>query len=151
VILSPARLVLVRHGQSTYNASGHLQGQTDTALSDAGRAEATALRPFLAHFEQVVTRHREGLRRMSFAINHAADLETEIGFEEPDVAVLEELGRFLGHAGLKTLVTDQALGEVGAEGFYRALRFVEHSPHRRTETGPFAMVTEDRYGSQKTI
>ena len=55
MILSPARLVLVRHGQSTYNASGHLQGQTDTALSDAGRAEATALRPFLAPFEQVVT------------------------------------------------------------------------------------------------
>jgi glucosyl-3-phosphoglycerate phosphatase len=55
VILSSARLVLVRHGQSTYNASGHLQGQTDTALSDAGRAEAEALRPFLPHFEQVVT------------------------------------------------------------------------------------------------
>jgi glucosyl-3-phosphoglycerate phosphatase len=55
VILSSARLVLVRHGQSTYNASGHLQGQTDTALSDAGRAEAEALRPFLPRFEQVVT------------------------------------------------------------------------------------------------
>ena len=55
MILSSARLVLVRHGQSTYNASGHLQGQTDTPLSDAGRAEATALRPFLTGFEQVVT------------------------------------------------------------------------------------------------
>ena len=55
MILSSARIVLVRHGQSTYNASGHLQGQTDTPLSDVGRAEATALRPFLTGFEQVVT------------------------------------------------------------------------------------------------
>lgn len=54
-MLTPPRLFLVRHGQSTYNASGHLQGQTDTALSDAGRAEAEALRPFLPRFEQVVT------------------------------------------------------------------------------------------------
>src|SRR5689334_4521412 len=54
-MLTPPRLVLVRHGQSTFNASGHLQGQTDTPLSDAGRAEAEALRPFLPRFEQVVT------------------------------------------------------------------------------------------------
>jgi probable phosphoglycerate mutase len=54
-MLTPPRLVLVRHGQSTFNASGHLQGQTDTALSDAGRAEAEALRPFLPRFAQVVT------------------------------------------------------------------------------------------------
>jgi len=55
VILSPARIVLVRHGQSTYNAHGRLQGQTDTPLSDVGRAEAEALRPFLPRFEQVIT------------------------------------------------------------------------------------------------
>ena len=39
-----ARLVLVRHGQSTYNAQARLQGQADPPLSDAGRAEAVALR-----------------------------------------------------------------------------------------------------------
>lgn len=55
MILSPARIVLVRHGQSTYNAQGRLQGQADPPLSDIGRAEAEALRPFLPHFEQVVT------------------------------------------------------------------------------------------------
>jgi broad specificity phosphatase PhoE len=54
-MLTPPRLVLVRHGQSTYNAAGRLQGQTDTPLSDQGRAEAEALRPFLPRFEQVVT------------------------------------------------------------------------------------------------
>ena len=35
-----ARLFLVRHGQSTYNAQARLQGQADPPLSDAGRAEA---------------------------------------------------------------------------------------------------------------
>jgi probable phosphoglycerate mutase len=61
-MLTPPRLVLVRHGQSTFNASGHLQGQTDTELSEQGRAEAEALRPFLPRFEQVVT---SDLRRAS--------------------------------------------------------------------------------------
>ena len=54
-MLTPPRLVLVRHGQSTYNAVARLQGQTDTPLSDRGRAEAEALRPVLPRFEQVVT------------------------------------------------------------------------------------------------
>jgi probable phosphoglycerate mutase len=50
-----ARLVFVRHGQSTYNAQMRLQGQADPPLSDTGRAEARALAPFLEPFEQVVT------------------------------------------------------------------------------------------------
>ena len=48
-MLSP-RLVLVRHGQSTWNADGLLQGQADPPLSDRGRAEAAALAPALAGF-----------------------------------------------------------------------------------------------------
>ena len=51
----PARLVLVRHGQSTYNAQQRLQGQADPPLSDAGRDEARALARVLPAFEQVVT------------------------------------------------------------------------------------------------
>lgn len=54
-MLTPPRLVLVRHGQSTYNAQARLQGQADPPLSDAGRAQAEALRPFLPRFAQVVT------------------------------------------------------------------------------------------------
>ena len=42
-----ARLILVRHGQSTYNAQARLQGQADPPLSDAGRAEAELLQPAL--------------------------------------------------------------------------------------------------------
>ena len=42
-----ARLILVRHGQSTYNAQARLQGQADPPLSEAGRAEARAAAPAL--------------------------------------------------------------------------------------------------------
>ena len=52
-----ARLILVRHGQSTHNAQARLQGQADPPLSDAGRAEAELLRPALPRFDddRVVT------------------------------------------------------------------------------------------------
>lgn len=39
------RLLLVRHGQSEWNASRRLQGQADIALSEEGRRQADALRP----------------------------------------------------------------------------------------------------------
>ena len=48
----PARLFLVRHGQSTFNAQARLQGQADPPLSDAGRAEAKLLKPALARFDE---------------------------------------------------------------------------------------------------
>lgn len=37
------RLILVRHGETTWNVSGHYQGRTDTDLSDKGRRQAAAL------------------------------------------------------------------------------------------------------------
>jgi probable phosphoglycerate mutase len=45
-----ARIVLVRHGQSTWNAEARLQGQADPPLSDLGRREAAALGPALSAF-----------------------------------------------------------------------------------------------------
>jgi probable phosphoglycerate mutase len=50
-----AHLVLVRHGQSTYNADALLQGQADPPLSEAGRSEAQALAATLPRFEHVLT------------------------------------------------------------------------------------------------
>jgi broad specificity phosphatase PhoE len=40
---SPARLLLVRHGQSTWNHERRIQGQLDPPLSDAGRHQAVRL------------------------------------------------------------------------------------------------------------
>src|SRR3954453_4284107 len=41
------RLMLVRHGESTWNAEHRLQGQADPPLSELGREQAEALLPFL--------------------------------------------------------------------------------------------------------
>ncbi|MGP0031704.1 MAG: histidine phosphatase family protein [Acidimicrobiales bacterium] len=41
-------LILVRHGESTANAAGLLLGRTDAALTEAGRAQATAVGALLA-------------------------------------------------------------------------------------------------------
>jgi probable phosphoglycerate mutase len=38
----PSRLLLVRHGQSEWNAAGRWQGQADPPLTDLGRAQARA-------------------------------------------------------------------------------------------------------------
>ena len=41
------RLVLVRHGESTWNAEERLQGQMDPPLSETGREQARELRPLV--------------------------------------------------------------------------------------------------------
>lgn len=41
----PVRLLLVRHGQSTWNADGRWQGQADPPLSDLGERQAEAAIP----------------------------------------------------------------------------------------------------------
>ena len=47
---APTRLVLVRHGESTWNAESRLQGQSDPVLSSLGRAQAARLYDSLAPF-----------------------------------------------------------------------------------------------------
>lgn len=42
------RLILIRHGQTTFNATGRMQGHLDTELSDAGYAQAEAAAQLLA-------------------------------------------------------------------------------------------------------
>lgn len=67
------RLLLVRHGQSEWNATRRLQGQADVGLSDLGKAQAEALRPVIEAVApcRVVAsdlkRVRETARRISTA------------------------------------------------------------------------------------
>lgn len=44
------RLVLWRHGETDYNASGRMQGQLDSVLTDTGRNQARFAVPALARF-----------------------------------------------------------------------------------------------------
>ena len=62
-----ARLLLIRHGESTWNAEHRLQGQADPPLSPLGREQVGALVPFLEDvplkqslLADVDVRHRVG-------------------------------------------------------------------------------------------
>ncbi len=46
--MTRTRLVLVRHGQTDWNASGRFQGQADVPLNTHGVAQAQELAPFVA-------------------------------------------------------------------------------------------------------
>jgi broad specificity phosphatase PhoE len=48
------RLVLLRHGQTEYNAGNRMQGQLDTDLSDLGREQAAAAAEVLAKRQPIV-------------------------------------------------------------------------------------------------
>ena len=48
-----ARILLVRHGQSEWNAEGRWQGQADISLSDLGRAQARAAASSLGSFDLI--------------------------------------------------------------------------------------------------
>jgi probable phosphoglycerate mutase len=67
-----ARIVLVRHGQSTWNAAGRLQGQADPPLSRLGRREAVALRPVLGGFPagRVLSSDLRRTRETAAALGH---------------------------------------------------------------------------------
>jgi probable phosphoglycerate mutase len=49
----PSRLLLVRHGQSEWNAVGRWQGQADPPLTDLGRAQARAAANALGSIDAV--------------------------------------------------------------------------------------------------
>jgi probable phosphoglycerate mutase len=67
-----ARIVLVRHGESTWNAEGRLQGQADPPLSELGRREAAALAPLLGGFatERVLTSDLRRARETAVELGH---------------------------------------------------------------------------------
>jgi 2,3-bisphosphoglycerate-dependent phosphoglycerate mutase len=76
-----AYLVLVRHGQSEWNAIGLWTGQNDVALTEQGRAEARAaaehLRELTLHKAYVsnLTRAKDTLEEIKNALSHTS-LET---------------------------------------------------------------------------
>jgi probable phosphoglycerate mutase len=69
------RVLLVRHGQTAWNAEGRTQGHTDIGLDDTGRRQAEAVAPVLAALEPAVLVSSDLAR----ARETAAFLEKETG------------------------------------------------------------------------
>ena len=65
------RLVLVRHGQTDYNAEGRMQGHVDSELTARGVAQVRQVAPALAGFDPV--------RLISSDLSRAARSAEEIG------------------------------------------------------------------------
>lgn len=66
-----ARLLLVRHGQSEWNADGRWQGQADPPLSDLGRRQAQAAAAAIGAVDAIVASPLERAHRTALAISEA--------------------------------------------------------------------------------
>lgn len=84
-------LYCVRHGESTHNAQGRVQGQSDVALSDLGRRQAEAISQVLAN-EPVELVYSSPLRR---AMETARIIAQAVGVEVRTDPRLQEI-----HAGI---------------------------------------------------
>ena len=88
-----ARLLLVRHGESTWNAQGRWQGWADPPLSELGRAQAEAAAPAAAPVDAVVSSDLQRARVTAELM--AAVLEIEEVHIEPDLRE-RDVGDFTG-------------------------------------------------------
>lgn len=82
----PRRLVLLRHGRTTWNAAGRVQGQLDTELDDAGHAQAAAVATRLAALKPAMLWSSDSAR----ARQTAAYVAKEAGLEPTYDARLRE-------------------------------------------------------------
>ena len=101
-----SRLFLIRHGESEWNAEGRLQGQSDPALSEQGRAQARAIAGVVAGLPpaRVVSSDLVRARETAALAGHAQApidprwRERSLGewetFLEREVAGPEEMARF---------------------------------------------------------
>jgi broad specificity phosphatase PhoE len=84
-----ARLLLLRHGESSWNAEDRWQGWADPPLSEQGEAEAHALAAALPRdsFQGVVSSDLERARRTAaiVAARLGLDVEEDAGLRERDV------------------------------------------------------------------
>ncbi len=82
------RLLLVRHGQSEWNAGRVLQGQADVPLSDLGRAQAAVLSPTVAALlpDRAVTSDLLRASATAMILGHA-DARLDPALREIDVGV----------------------------------------------------------------
>jgi broad specificity phosphatase PhoE len=88
-------LYCVRHGESTYNLEGRVQGQSEVPLSERGRAQAEAVANHLATYDIEVIYTSPLTRAMQTAEPIAAACHLQLtvvdALKEIDVGVLQEV------------------------------------------------------------
>ena len=78
------KLVVIRHGETTWNREKRMQGVTDTELSDVGRAQAQALgrrlkeRPFAALYSSTLSRALHTARAIGEHAGHEVVVEERL-------------------------------------------------------------------------
>lgn len=90
------RLLLVRHGESTWNADGRWQGQADPPLTERGRAQAATAATAIGSVDAVVTSDLERAAVTGAIIARSLGIEpvvTEPRLRERDAGSLSGLTR----------------------------------------------------------
>jgi probable phosphoglycerate mutase len=90
-------LILIRHGETAWNRERRMQGQTDTPLSDTGRAQADAVgrrlarHPFAALYSSDLSRAWETAAAIARAHVQDHDIRREPALRERTFGVFEGL------------------------------------------------------------
>ncbi|MCU1353223.1 MAG: phosphoglycerate mutase family protein [Acidimicrobiales bacterium] len=114
------RILLVRHGESTWNADGRWQGQADPPLTDRGRRQAALAARAIGSVDAIVASDLE--RALDTATVIAAELGLEPVLTEPrlrerDAGEFSGLTRVEIHARFPGLLPDDPAGaELGPDG-----------------------------------
>lgn len=91
------RLIAVRHGESTWNATGRWQGVADPDLSERGQAQAAAVAARLATIEIDAVVSSDLARALqtaaAIATPHSLEVEVRAGLRERDVGAWTGLTR----------------------------------------------------------
>ncbi len=114
------RLLLVRHGESIWNADGRWQGQADPPLSDRGREQAAAAAAALGTVDALVTSDLERAADTGAIIGRILGIEpivVEPRLRERDAGSLSGLTRPEIHEAFPGLLPDDPGGFVpGTDG-----------------------------------
>ncbi len=154
-------LVLVRHGETDWNAAGRLQGHTDRPLSDYGREQARRLAEELAgeEFDAIyasdLTRARETAEIVGEALHLPVIVDPDLreknwgnweGLTSTERLEVELVGESTEQHRRRILA---ALGRIAAQHPYGRVLVVTHGGSMRrvqTEALGFAMPVVDNCG-----
>jgi probable phosphoglycerate mutase len=114
------RLLLIRHGESEWNAAGRWQGQADPPLTDRGRQQALEASAAIGHVDAIVTSDLERAAETGAIIGRALGVDhlaTDSGLRERDAGSLSGLTRAEIFVAFPHLLHDDPAGfEPGDDG-----------------------------------